>query len=71
MLRGVQDTRVPMFMVIVSYWIIGLPASYILGFTLEMEGVCVWLGLCVGLASACVSMQYRFWRRYGASRPWS
>ncbi|NNE86881.1 MAG: MATE family efflux transporter [Silicimonas sp.] len=65
MLRGVQDTRVPMIMAIVSYWLIGLPVSYLLGFTFEMGGVGIWLGLTVGLAGACVMMQARFWRRYG------
>jgi len=33
LLRGVQDTTVPMFMATVSYWVIGLPASYLLAFT--------------------------------------
>lgn len=64
MLRGVQDTRAPMVMAIISYWLIGLPVSYVLGFTLDMGGVGIWLGLTVGLAAACVLMQARFWRRY-------
>ena len=64
MLRGVQDTRVPMVMAIISYWLIGLPVSYVLGFTFDLGGVGIWLGLTVGLAAACVLMQVRFWRRY-------
>lgn len=64
MLRGVQDTRVPMVMAIVSYWVIGLPVSYLLGFTFGFGGVGIWLGLTVGLAVACVLMQARFWRGY-------
>ena len=64
MLRGVQDTRVPMVMAIVSYWVVGLPVSYVLGFMLNLEGPGIWLGLTVGLACACVLMQYRFWTRY-------
>ena len=64
MLRGVQDTRVPMVMAVISYWVIGLPVSYLLGFTFDMGGVGIWLGLTVGLAAACVMMQARFWRRY-------
>jgi MATE family multidrug resistance protein len=69
MLRGVQDTRVPMLMAIVSYWLIGLPVSYVMGFTAGWGGVGIWLGLSIGLAAACVGMQTRFWRRYGLSRP--
>ena len=64
MLRGVQDTRMPMIIAIISYWIIGLPVGYLLGFTAGLDGVGIWLGLTVGLAAACIMMQLRFWRRY-------
>ena len=64
MLRGVQDTRVPMIIAVVSYWLVGLPASYVLGFAFRMEGVGIWLGLTIGLAWACLAMQFRFWTRY-------
>lgn len=65
MLRGVQDTRIPMIMAVVSYWGIGMPVAYLLGFVFGLEGAGIWLGLTVGLAFACVGMQYRFWRRFG------
>ncbi|MEM7752706.1 MAG: MATE family efflux transporter [Pseudomonadota bacterium] len=65
MLRGVQDTRLPMLIAIVSYWLIGMPVAYVLGFVLDWEGPGIWLGLTVGLACACVAMQFRFWRRHG------
>jgi MATE family multidrug resistance protein len=32
LLRGLQDTKVPMWIAAISYWLIGLPVSYILGF---------------------------------------
>jgi len=63
LLRGIQDTRVPMLMAAVSYWGIGVGASYVLGFTLGWGGVGVWLGLALGLASAGAMMLTRFWRR--------
>jgi len=61
LLRGVQDTRVPMVMATVSYWLIGVPASYVLGFTLGLGGAGIWLGLAVGLACAAILMLSRFW----------
>ncbi|MCV6593189.1 MAG: MATE family efflux transporter [Silicimonas sp.] len=64
MLRGVQDTTVPMIMAVISYWGLGLPAGYLLGIQFGLGGAGVWLGLTVGLACACVMMQYRFWTRY-------
>ncbi|MAQ37222.1 MAG: MATE family efflux transporter, partial [Thioclava sp.] len=62
LLRGVQDTRVPMWMAVASYWLIGIPASYFLAFTLDFGGVGLWLGLVLGLASAGAMMMRRFWR---------
>ena len=63
LLRGLQDTAVPMIMATVSYWVIGLPVSYYLAFTVGLEGVGLWLGLVVGLTVAAITMMWRFWRR--------
>jgi len=62
LLRGMHDTRVPMVMAGVSYWLIGVPVSYGLGFLLGWGGVGIWLGLAVGLVLAGVAMMTRFWR---------
>jgi MATE family multidrug resistance protein len=62
LLRGVQDTRVPMWLALVSYWLVGIPASYVLAFPLGFGGVGLWLGLVVGLACASVLLMARFWR---------
>lgn len=62
LLRGVQDTRVPMIYAAISYWLIGVPCSYVLGFVLGWEGPGIWLGLAAGLAAASVFMMTRFWR---------
>jgi multidrug resistance protein, MATE family len=63
LLRGVQDTAVPMVHAAVSYWVVGMPVSYVLGFTLGLGAVGVWLGLVVGLASAAILLMWRFWSR--------
>ena len=62
LLRGVQDTRVPMWLASVSYWVVGIPASYLLAFPLGFGGVGLWLVLVVGLACASVLLMARFWR---------
>ncbi|GLO77808.1 MATE family efflux transporter [Sulfitobacter pontiacus] len=72
-LRGVQDTTVPMLLAGFSYWIVGMPASYLLGFVFDLEGVGVWLGLVFGLGVAAVLLNARFWssvlKRLGPTDP--
>ena len=63
LLRGIRDTKVPMLAAAVSYWGIGVPASYILAFPLGYGGAGLWFGLVIGLACAAVSMMARFWLR--------
>lgn len=67
LLRGIQDTRVPMWAAAISYWGIGIPVSYGLGFVVGWGGVGVWLGLSAGLAAASGLMMVRFWTK--APRP--
>ncbi len=61
-LRGVQDTKGPMIIAAIAYWVVGVPASYVLGFSLGLGGVGVWLGLALGLAVAAVLLIWRFVR---------
>ena len=63
LLRGVQDTRVPMWMSAFSYWGVGVPVSYWFGFELGLGGVGVWLGLALGLLAAAILLSLRFWGR--------
>ena len=63
LLRGVQDTAVPMVMATFSYWVVGLPVSYWLAFELGMGPNGLWLGLVVGLTVASVLLMWRFWGR--------
>ena len=62
LLRGVQDTRVPMWLAGISYWVVGIPVSYLLAFPLGFGGLGLWLGLSIGLAMASVLLMLRFWR---------
>lgn len=61
LLRGVQDTRVPMVLATISYWLVGIPCSYVLAFPLGFGGVGLWLGLVTGLVCASASLMWRFW----------
>lgn len=48
-LRGTGDTRTPMFANLIAYWLIGLPAGYVLCFRFGWGAFGVWIGLCAGL----------------------
>jgi len=63
LLRGLQDTSVPMVMAGISYWVIALPVSYVLAFPLGYGAEGLWTGLVVGLLVAAVLLMWRFWRR--------
>ena len=63
LLRGVKDTRAPMWIAVLSYWVVGIPTSYLLAFKAGYGGVGLWLGLVVGLSVAAVLLMVRFWGR--------
>ncbi|MCV2873449.1 MATE family efflux transporter [Defluviimonas sp. WL0050] len=65
LLRGVQDTAGPLWITVISYWVIGIPASYLLAFPMGFGGAGLWLGLTIGLAVAAVLLMWRFWGRWG------
>ncbi|MGR3485684.1 MAG: MATE family efflux transporter [Paracoccaceae bacterium] len=60
LLRGVQDTAVPLGIAAVSYWIVGVPVGYALGFWLDLGAIGIWLGLVAGLTTAAVLLGARF-----------
>ncbi|HET8866349.1 MAG TPA: MATE family efflux transporter [Gracilimonas sp.] len=59
-LRGLKDTRVPMIVNFISYWLIGFPAGYFLGISLGYGPEGLWIGLICGLSVAAVLHNYRF-----------
>lgn len=63
LLRGVQDTRVPMVIAAISYWAVGVPISYVMGVRWGWGGEGVWMGLVLGLALAGILMSWRFWAK--------
>ena len=62
-LRGLQDTRVPMWIAAFSYWVPGIGVALWLGFYTSLEGVGVWIGLAIGLFTAAVLLTWRWHRR--------
>ena len=67
-LRGFEDTRMPMFIGVLSYWIIALPVSWFAGFVLGWGARGIWIGFVVGLAVAAAALLSRvLWRISGTA----
>lgn len=53
-LRGVGDTRSPMLVNLLGFWLVGFPVSLYLGFRTSLGPVGLWWGLVVGLGVVAV-----------------
>ncbi|HKB42907.1 MAG TPA: MATE family efflux transporter, partial [Chitinophagaceae bacterium] len=59
-LRGIGDVNIPTMITFIAYWVIGLPAGYILGIHYHLGVTGVWYGLVVGLMSSSILLFIRF-----------
>lgn len=59
-LRGLQDTKVPLIISLISYWILGVPAGAFLAFNAGMGAAGLWYGLLIGLVAAAIGQLGRF-----------
>ncbi|MDE1468498.1 MATE family efflux transporter [Aurantiacibacter sp. D1-12] len=62
-LRGLKDTRVPMWIAIFSYWVPGFGLAAGLGLGTDLGGTGVWIGLATGLTFAAVLLMWRWLKR--------
>lgn len=65
-LRGYKDTRVPLLLIIFSYWVIGLPLGYSLALTdlwgAPMGAKGFWISLIIGLSIAALLLGSRLYK---------
>lgn len=64
-LRGVGDTRVPMLLALLGFWLVGLPVSAWAGFGLDAGPPGIWWGLAGGLGVVSVLLLARVRARFG------
>lgn len=67
-LRGIKDTRVPLLVTLIAYWIIGMPFAVWLAFSTDQGPSGVWWGFIVALAIAAAGLSLRFLRKTGRGR---
>ncbi|MBE9047172.1 MATE family efflux transporter [Pleurocapsales cyanobacterium LEGE 10410] len=61
-LQGLQDTRIPILLNILAFWIIGITSGFLLGFHFGLGGRGLWLGQSIGVAVAALLFWIR-WRQ--------
>ncbi|MEU3290254.1 MATE family efflux transporter [Streptomyces longwoodensis] len=66
LLRGLDDTKGGFHVTFVGYWLIGLPATWILGHFTGLDSTGVWLGLLAGLAATALLLLRRYHRGLAA-----
>jgi multidrug resistance protein, MATE family len=62
-LRGLQDTRMPMVLALIGYWIAGFGTAVWLGFGTSLSGLGIWLGLAAGLVVVSLLLGWRWQQR--------
>jgi MATE family multidrug resistance protein len=60
-LRGMNDTRIPLMLAAIGYWMIGFPCAYGLAFQGQLGAVGVWIGLSCGTAIYAALLVWRFY----------
>lgn len=59
-LRGIGDVNVPTIITFIAYWVIGVPAAYVFGITLNLGIKGVWYGLTLGLLTSSFLLFIRY-----------
>jgi MATE family multidrug resistance protein len=61
-LRGYKDTRVPMVINIVAYWVLAFPLAYLATVTWQLEPAYTWAAFVVGLGASAILLSWRYAR---------
>lgn len=65
LLRGIKDVKTPTILITIAYWVIGIPAGYLLAFNAKLGASGMWLGFIIGLSAASIFLIIRFLRMAG------
>ncbi|QQG46677.1 MAG: MATE family efflux transporter [Candidatus Azosocius agrarius] len=62
-LRGLKDTFSPMWIGMLSYWIIGLSCGFISSYFFNLKGKGLWIGLTIGIIIFNILLLSRFYKK--------
>ena len=66
-LRGYKDTRLPMMINVIAYWVMAFPMAYLATVTLRLEPAYIWGAFVIGLSASAILLTWRYAR---VSRAW-
>lgn len=61
-LRGLKDTKIPLYVSAFVFWCVALPFAYGLAFHTSLGGMGLWAGLAIGIAVGAVILWRRFFK---------
>ncbi|TAF67078.1 MAG: MATE family efflux transporter [Cytophagales bacterium] len=64
--RGLEDVNVPTLITLISYWVVGIPLAYVLGFYWQLSGWGIWLALLIALTISATMLTMRFYMKLNA-----
>lgn len=70
MLRGLQDTTMPMLYAAFGYWLVGMPLGVTLAFVFGFGGAGIWIGLVAGLSVVAMLLISRWMGREKLIAAW-
>ncbi len=61
-LRGLKDTKIPLYVSVLVFWAVALPLDYLLAFRWEFEGAGLWWGVSIGIIIGAAILWGRFFK---------
>ena len=59
-LRGYEDVKIPVIIILVAYFLIALPMGYLMAFVLKLGAAGIWIGYLLGLITVGGLLLTRF-----------
>ena len=63
-LRGMGETKIPSYIVLFAFWVVGIPSGYYLTFYNDGGLAGLWIGLAIGLAIASIALLTLLYKHY-------
>jgi MATE family multidrug resistance protein len=60
LLRGIKDVKIPTLLIFIAYWVLGIPAGYVLAIQFKLGAPGIWLGIIIGLSFSSFFLSTRF-----------